>query len=130
MQLIFVICAQQVQTWFHLGKADEVMNAGLIVLRGTEKPVGLLGNDDDSLTRCRQILGICLIYFYQQGAFVHKWPKREFGGLSVQAERCPRHPGEITIRRGSLIGKFMPERQGWTSPELPNGGYEDLIQMC
>ncbi len=45
----------------------------------------------------------------------------------ITVERCPRHPGDTEIRRGSLIGKLEPE--GQTSPELPNGGHEDLIQM-
>ncbi len=55
---------------------------------------------------------------------------QEFGGLYVQVEWCLRLPGDQEIRRGSLIGKLEPVQQGQTSPELPNGGHKDLIQMC
>ncbi len=41
----------------------------LIIRRGKAKQGTLLGGDDESLTRCRQILGICLIFGSRAGSF-------------------------------------------------------------
>ncbi len=47
---------------------DEVMKTAF------DKSKGLLGGDDDSLTRCRQIQDRCPILDHEQGVFLHKRP--------------------------------------------------------
>ncbi len=67
----------------------------LIIRRGQAKQVGLLGGDDDSLTRCRQILGIYLIWDHQHGALctngqkamIASWQDAEKIGQSLEARR-------------------------------------------
>ena len=56
-------------------KAEKEMNSAFDNSKEKSKARSPVGGDDESLTRCRQILGICLILDHQQGGFVRKWPK-------------------------------------------------------